>query len=133
MAVVGCLGDVVFSASREMVRTLDKFKWSGSARYTTHQRHGGNALTEFVGLDTDKVSFTITLSANLGVDPMAVAKKLWKYMRDGETLPLTLGEHAYGRYRWSILSLSFSTLAFDRDGNLFAVQAAVSLQEYLRG
>ena len=63
----------------------------------------------------------------------AEAKKLWKYMRDGETLPLTLGEHAYGRYRWSILSLSFSTLAFDRDGNLFAVQAAVSLQEYLRG
>ena len=133
MAVIGCLGDIPFIASDSLIRTLEKVKWSGTARYANHQRHGNNALTEFVGMDADKFSFMMSFGVDLGTDPMEESKKLWKYMRNGDALPLTLGEHAYGRYRWSILSLSFSTLAFDRDGNLFTVQVDVNMQEYLRG
>ena len=55
----------------EVVETLDNMSWSGSARYSTHQRHGANALTEFTGLDPDQITFDITLSVELGVDPMA--------------------------------------------------------------
>lgn len=50
MAKIGRLGDITFEASEAMIRTLSNMKWSGSAKYATHQRHGGNALTEFVGL-----------------------------------------------------------------------------------
>ena len=50
MAVIGSLGDVIFTVSAELVRTLDNFQWSGSARYGVHQRHAGNALTEFTGI-----------------------------------------------------------------------------------
>lgn len=64
MAIVGCLGDVIFTVSRSVVRTLDNMTWSGSARYATHERHLTNALTEFTGLDPDKITFDILLSAD---------------------------------------------------------------------
>ncbi|WP_295757385.1 baseplate J/gp47 family protein [uncultured Oscillibacter sp.] len=104
MGVIGSLGDVAFTVSRDLVRTLDKFQWSGSARYGVHQRHAGNALTEFTGLDPDQISLDLTFSAELGTNPMEEIWRLFRYERNGTTLPLTLGEHAYGRFRWTILS-----------------------------
>ena len=53
--VVGCFGDVVFQVSEETVETINNVVWSGSARYSTHQRHLQDALTEFTGLDPDKL------------------------------------------------------------------------------
>ena len=67
--VIGCLGDIIFQVSEKTVRTLDNMAWSGSARYAVHERHLSNALTEFTGLDPDKITFDITLCSELGVDP----------------------------------------------------------------
>ena len=78
MGMVGCLGDIVFTVSDRTIKTIDNVTWSGSARYATHQRHGTHALTEFTGLDPDKMSFDIVLSAYLGVDPITEVVKLWK-------------------------------------------------------
>ena len=36
---IGTLGEVVFSVSDRVVETINNFTWSGSARYSTHQRH----------------------------------------------------------------------------------------------
>ena len=49
MGKIGCLGDIPFEVSSNKIQTPKNMKWSGSARYATHQRHGGDALTEFVG------------------------------------------------------------------------------------
>ena len=56
MAVIGALGKLSFKVSEAQVRTFSNFQWSGAVRYGTHQRHGGNALTEFTGLDADQIS-----------------------------------------------------------------------------
>ena len=101
---VGTLGEVVFSVSDQTIETINNFVWSGSARYSTHQRHLTNALTEFTGLDPDGITFDIYVSAYLGVNPMAEIVKIWNYERGGTAVPLTIGMHAYGRYRWSIKS-----------------------------
>ena len=37
MAVIGCLGDIIFEVSEATVRTLDNMVWSGSARYAVHE------------------------------------------------------------------------------------------------
>lgn len=133
MGVIGTFGEVVFTVSEKTVRTIDHFQWSGSARYGVHQRQAGNALTEFTGLDPDQISLDITLSAQLGVDPMAEIWDLWRCMRNGKALPLTIGEHAYGRYRWNITSLSTSEPYFDHNGNLYHAVVTLKLQEYLKG
>lgn len=132
MAVIGSLGDVIFTVSAELVRTLENFQWSGSARYGVHQRHGGNALTEFTGLDPDQISLEITLSAELGTNPMEEIWRLWRYLRNGAALPLTIGTHGYGRYRWTITALSVKTKYFDRNGELYHTVVSLKLQEYLR-
>lgn len=132
MATVGCLGDVAFTVSDQVVRTLDNMVWSGSARYAVHQRHMTHALTEFVGLDPDKLAFDVLLSADLGVDPMAELEALWRYERTGEPVPLAVGSHCYGKYRWSLASHTVKTKAFDRAGDLHTVTVSINLQEYLR-
>lgn len=86
MAVIGYLGEaantgVIFEVSDETVETVRNMVWSGSARYAVHQRHMNHALTEFTGLDPDKISFDITLAADLGVEPMEELVKLWTFKR----------------------------------------------------
>ena len=89
---VGCLGNIVFQVSDAVVETISSAVWSGSASYSVHQRHGGNALTEFVGMDPDKFSFDLKLSSNLGVNPMTDVRRLWTYMREHAALRLVIGE-----------------------------------------
>jgi len=132
MAVVGNLGDIVFVVSEEMVRTLSKMKWGGSANYAVQKRHAGNALTEFTGLNPDTFTFSMTLVAELGVDPMEEIKKLWKYLRSGEAVPLNIGSHAYGRFRWSVISIDSEIEHTDINGDIYAATVSVKLQEYLR-
>ncbi len=132
MAMIGCLGDIAFTVSSSVVRTLDNFQWSGSARYAAHQRHLGRGLLEFTGVDPDKISFDMTLSVQLGASPSREISKIAKYESKGRTLPLTIGSKAYGTYRWVITGHSVKAKTFDRRGNLSVVVVSVNLQEYAR-
>lgn len=133
MAIVGCLGDVIFTVSRSVVRTLDNMTWSGSARYATHERHLTHALTEFTGLDPDKITFDILLSAELGVDPIAEVVKLWNIERSGKAVPLTVGTKGYGKYRWNLTKHTMKMKTFYKNGDVHTAAVSVSLQEYLGG
>ena len=131
--IVGCLGSMAFQVSDSTVKTLNKLQWSGSARYATHQRHGTRALTEFVGHDPEKISFEIYLSAYLEVSPMAELAKLLTYERGAYALPLVLGNHSYGVYRWNVISHKVSVQTTDAHGNVTSATVSLTLQEYLRG
>ncbi|MDE7245522.1 MAG: phage tail protein [Oscillospiraceae bacterium] len=136
MAVIGYLGTsaeegLLFQVSSKTVETLKNMTWSGSARYAVHQRHLTHALTEFVGLDPDKITFDITFLAELGVNPMDEVTKLWKYKREGTALQLVLGEHGYGKYRWTVVSFKIKVEYTDVNGDIYASTVSVSLQEYL--
>jgi len=130
--VIGCLGDIVFEVSSETVETIDNVVWSGSVRYGVHQRHGTNALTEFSGIDPDQFSFDIILSAYLGTNPIAEVVKIWNYERNGQAVPLVIGNKAYGKYRWSIVDHKMKMQTFDNEGDVTSAVVSVSLQEYLR-
>ncbi len=131
MAVVGCLGDILFQVSDQTITAINNVKWSGSARYSTHQRHNGNALTEFTGVEPDRMSFEIILPEERGKGARTELKKIWEYKRSGEVLPLTLGTRPYGKYRWTILSLDLTVVNTDAKGNFISGTVAIELQEYL--
>lgn len=133
MAQIGCLGDIVFVVSTNKTETIDNMQWSGSALYSEHQRHLIDSLTEFTGVGTDKMSFDILLSAYLGTDPQAEIGKIFQHERSGKTLPLVIGEKAYGKYRWTIKDHRAKVQQFDAKGNLMAAVVSVNLIEYLRG
>ena len=130
---VGTLGELVFSVSDDTVKTIDNFVWSGSARYSIHQRHLTHALTEFTGLDPDAITFDIVVSTYLGTDPMAEVSKIWGYERAGTAVPLTIGTHAYGKYRWSVVSHKLKAQTYDGQGEITTATISLTLQEYLRG
>ncbi len=129
---VGCLGEIIFSVSDSLVQTLNNAQWSGSARYATHQRHLKDALTEFCGLEPDTFSFEMVLSAFLGVNPQTEINKIWQYERSGEAVSLVIGNKAYGKYRWNIVSHKTKMQHYDNVGNLLHATVSVSLQEYLQ-
>ena len=136
MAVIGYLGTgtqegIIFQVSEETLETVRNMTWSGSARYAVHQRHMNNALTEFTGLDPDKITFEITLLAELGVDPMQEIVKIWGYQRKGTALQLVLGEHGYGRYRWTITDHKTKVDHTDVRGDPYCATVSVTLLEYL--
>lgn len=129
---IGCLGDIAFKVSSDMVRTISNVTWSGSANYNTHARHLTDALTEFTGLAPDEMSFDIVLSAFLGVDPMTDLVKIWEYERKGQALPLVIGSKAYGKYRWVIKSHKVKMEHFDGNGNVLSATVSISLLEYIK-
>ena len=129
---IGCLGDIPFYVSESVIQTVSKFTWSGSMQITEHKRHMSDALTEPTGRGADTVSFTLTLSRFLGIDPMAMLEKLWTYQREYVTLPLVLGGHGYGKYRWLLKSIKVSVQHFDPSGNIASCDVSISLIEYVR-
>ena len=137
MAMIGYLGKsaddgIQFIVSREVFRTPKNLKWSGSVRYATHERHNTHALTEFTGLDPDRFSFDILLTAELGVDPLKDVVKIWGYERDAEAVGLVIGGKGYGKYRWNIVSHDVDFTHTDALGNPTVATVSLTLQEYLR-
>lgn len=138
MALIGYLGKsaddgIQFIVSREVFRTPKNMKWSGSVRYAAHERHNTHALTEFTGLDPDRFSFDILLTAEMGVDPLKEVVKIWDYERAGEALGLVIGGKAYGKYRWTVKNHETRIEYTDKAGDMYAVEVSVELLEYLKG
>ena len=131
MAQIGCLGEIIFEVSSEQIRTFSNMQWSGSVRYGVHDRHLNNAFTEFTGIEPDEISFDMSLSSSLGISPMEEIVKLWTYERNGQTLPLIIGEKAYGKYRWCIKNHTVKMETYDKLGNLDGATVSVDLLEYL--
>ena len=67
----------------------------------------------------------------LGVEPQAELNKIWQYERSGEAVSLVIGDKAYGKYRWNLVSHKIKMQYFDKRGNLLQATVSVSLQEYL--
>jgi len=132
MGIVGVLGDIPFFVSHSAVMTLNNLTVSGSARYSTHQRHAQRALTELTGFDPDKVTFDVELSVYLGVSPISSIGLFQKYLRSSEVVPLTIGLHPYGIYRWTVMAYNIKSKNFDRMGNITTATVSLTLQEYLR-
>lgn len=128
MATIGALGDVIFSVSPNLVRTFNGFKRSASPKYASHNRHLKDTLLEFVGNDPDKISFSVTLSAYLGVDPQREESKLWAAQKQGKIMRLVLGKENFGN--WVISSLSSSYNYIDNKGNVFEIKVDLSLTAY---
>ena len=118
MAKIGTLGDIVFSVSKNTVKTFEGLKIDSKTNYAKHTRHNKKPLLEFQYNDIDTASFTIYLSAFLGVNPRTMQDKIDKYRKKGKILTLVITQHSKDYER------------FDNKGNLLIAKSSISLQEY---
>ena len=68
----------------------------------------------------------------LAQTPMKLVAKIIQYCREGKTLPLVIGDKAYGKYRWTIVSHDIELTTTDGNGNVTSMTVSITLQEYLR-
>lgn len=129
MAKIGALGDIVFTVSANTVKTFDDLKIDSKANYAKHTRHNKKPLLEFQYNDTDTASFSIYLSAYLGVSPVKVQDKIDEYMKKGKILTLVIGGKRYGT-KWVITSHSKDYSRFDGSGRLLIAKSSISIEEY---
>ena len=129
MAQIGTLGDIVFNVSQNTVKTFNDLQIQSQVNYAKHARHNNKPLLEFQYQDTDTGSFSIYLSAYLGVNPLSEQKKIDEYMNSGKILPLIIGGKKYGT-KWVIKSHSKGFKRFDNKGNLLIAESKISLEEY---
>ena len=130
MAVVGTLGDIVFSVSRNKVNTFNNMKWESSARFSTHNRLLKASLVEFTGLDADKISFSMYFSVFLGVDPAKEIIKLLTAERQGKVMPLIIGGRKYSKNNWVVTKTTKELERFDGKGRLLVAKVNVQLLGY---
>jgi len=130
LAVIGTLGDIVFSVSRNQANTFDNLKWDSSAKYASHERHLQETLLEFVGTDNDTITFSMYFSVFLGINPMNEIIKLLNAERSGKVMRLVIGQKAYGRNKWVITKTSKDLERFDKKGNLLTAKVSVTLEAY---
>lgn len=127
---IGCLGDIVFSVSSNLVRTLSGLKQSGSASFSEHKRHNSAPILEFTGRGLKDVSFNMTLSRQLGVDVNKEIEKIIKYTESGKVLTFNLGKKTYGKGKWVIAKYTISHKYFDKRGDVTMADVSLSLKEY---
>lgn len=129
---IGALGSIPFYVSSSTVQTIHNIVWSGSGSYSEHKRIGSTTLVEATGSDADTITFDMLLSADLGVNPWDALTKLLTAVREQNYLQLTIGDHAYGRYRWLAVDYKIKMNQHDVYGNLTECVVSVKLVEYLK-
>lgn len=129
MAQIGTLGDIVFTVSAKTVQTFDGLKIDSKTNYAKHTRHNKKPLLEFQYNDNDTASFSIYLSAFLGVNPIKMQEKIDSYRKSGKILTLVIGGKRYGS-KWVITSHSKDYTKFDNRGNLLIAKSSISMEEY---
>lgn len=130
MAKIGSFGDLVFSVSDRTVKTFDGMSWDFSADYATHDRHIKADLLEYMGPGIEGISFSMVLSAFLGVNPLKEIKKLREMVKEGHAERLVIGGKVYGSYKWVMQKGTVDFQRFDNTGNLLTAKVKVTLKEY---
>lgn len=125
---VGTFGTVVFEASSLLTRTFDDFKRQGSARFATHEVINQKQVLEYLGENTENISFSMILSAALNVNPFKELEILRAMRATGESQILVIGGKKIGS-RWVIKNLDESITRFDGVGTILSAIVNISLEE----
>jgi len=123
------LGDVVFEASSDLVRTFSGLTLSTSGRWEAHEIIGRKPRQEFVGPALRTMRFSMRLSADLGVVPETEAAALRQSVEDGEVLSFILGGQPRGD--WVITELREAHRHISGAGVVRTIDLEVSLEEYV--
>lgn len=130
--VIGSLGEeIIFQVSDEQVETLDNFKRKSKANFAEHKIIGNPAILEFLGRELEEITFTVTLSRDLGIDDLLMeAQKFRQKLWDGTAEFLSIGNHLYTQNKMVIIDLSEDVKYFDGRGRHILTELNITLKEY---
>ena len=133
MAYVGYMGDVVFTTSDSMLRTITDMNRNGSARWTDHAVMCRKPVSQFIGPDLEQITFRIILSSQHGLNPNAELKRLRRMRDTGEVFPLIIAGRPISQNLWRLDSLMEDKGFYTGIGATLQITATVTLKEYAEG
>lgn len=122
---------MVFRVSDRQVFTFSGLNRTVGSEWATHSRIGQKDQVEYLRPVLQKMTFTITLDATLGVRPRATMDRLADYAERGTVRAMVIGGKRVGRYKWRITDISEAWDTILNKGELVRATLSVTMQEYL--
>lgn len=131
MAKIGNWGkEINFSVNAKRVLTFSNMKREVSGRWTYHNILDKKPKGEFTGPGTSTITMDITVSAEHGVKPRNVIKRLENAAEKGQIEYLYIGGKKVGKKKFYIESLSESWDEVWNKGELVRAKLTVKFSEY---
>lgn len=131
--LVGFMAGVPFMVSKAFVRTFDDYNRNSAGRWAKHELLGQKPVLEFIGPDTEKISFSMHLRTDQGIAPEMELNKLRKLRDKGKTFSLVIGGRPITQNLWVLESIGETVMHWGRAGSIIAIKVDVTLQEYVGG
>lgn len=125
--MVGLFGPMPFFCSDSRIFTLRDIKRDRASKFAEHAVIGRKPVPEYIGEETDKISFTIRFDSVRGIAPDVGLPLLSKLREQHLALPLLIGPHYYGNY--VIESVSEDHKFHNGFGLCLIAEATISLRE----
>lgn len=130
---IGAFATLVFEVSSKKVLTYDNYRRESKARYAKHDLINQPPVLEWLGRELEEISFDMTFTATLNVNPAEETEKARQLCRDGIADYLILGNTVVGDCLWIIESVEEKVKAWDHSGNILVSTVAVKMKEYIEG
>lgn len=128
--IVGSLGEVIFQCSSFYTKTIDKLSKNISINWIEHKLIGNKPKLQFNGAELDQIKFNIHLNAAWNVNPLAAAKELEVYAKQGKVLKFFLGAKKIGNGKYVISNISEEHKAYSAIGTVTKIELSLELKEY---
>lgn len=130
--MIGTFGPIIFETNDKRILTFSNFSHSVAGRWKTTETIGGKPKKEFLGPDSQEVSFDIVISAAFGVKPSKIIKILEMMTLSGDAYPLIIGGKPVGvnTFYWILKSVSETWDVILNDGKILTAKIRLSLEEY---
>lgn len=130
MAEIGSFGDIVFIVSNKKILSYEDFQRIISPRWKEHNVLANKPLLEFEGPGADEISFTIVLSAGMGINPEAQMAKIRDFARRGKKALFIRGGKPISINHWVIDKAVERHQITDNKGNILKMAVELSLKEH---
>ena len=130
---IGYMGEIIFKVSEDYMLTPKDYERESSGRWSEHDLILRKPVSQFGGAGLEKITFSILLDADHGIDPEKQLKILRKMRDTGEVFPLIIGGSPVSQNYWRLDSIKESGHIFTPEGLLMQCTPQLSLTEYEDG
>lgn len=129
--MIGKYGSIMFETNDTRILAISDLSVSAGGRWSSHAVIGKKERKEFLGPETKKVSFRMTLSSEYGIRPRAMLEKLESMIESGYVDYLMIGGKPIGYNRFAITSISEAWNVLYSGGELSRATVNITMEEYV--
>jgi phage protein U len=131
--IIGTFGDLIFEVSHSKIKTFNELTETVGSRWEAHEVIGATPKAQFVGAEQGEVSFVITFSISLGIEPRKQVERLHRMIITGQHAPLIIGGQLVGTQKgeWYIESAETAWKNVNSSGQIDYIEMNLTLKEYV--